>query len=140
MIPNVPNTPAPNLPVGGGAGAGAGAGVGVLLPFTAAPAADAAPTPETIADEGTPLAQAPEAQPTTETIADDENPLSTFDKPVCGTHMWMFLGIILTVIYGAAVALRRLSDTRDIEKMDKDLTGSESAPAKQNAGYASHTA
>ena len=35
----------------------------------------------------------------------------------------MIAGIILTVIYGAVVVLRRTRNTKHIDKMEKDLIG-----------------
>ena len=83
----------------------------------AAPAAAPAAPAVVIPDEENPLA-APEQE-----IADDENPLAAFDHEECWVHWFMIAGIILTIIYGAAVVLRRTRNTKHIDKMEKDLIG-----------------
>ena len=112
--------PAPN-PGDGGAttpddgGATIPDGGGATTP-AAAPATPAAPA-VVIPDEENPLA-APEQE-----IADDENPLAAFDHEECWVHWFMIAGIILTIIYGAAVVIRRTRNTKHIDKMEKDLIG-----------------
>lgn len=81
-----------------------------------APAAPAAPA-VVIPDEENPLA-APEQE-----IADDENPLAAFDHEECWVHWFMIAGILLTIIYGAVVVLRRTRNTKHIDKMEKALIG-----------------
>lgn len=83
----------------------------------AAPAATPAAPAVVIPDEENPLA-APDQE-----IADDENPLAAFDHEECWVHWFMIAGIILTIIYGAAVVLRRTRNTKHIDKMEKDLIG-----------------
>lgn len=83
----------------------------------AAPAATPAAPAVVIPDEENPLA-APDQE-----IADDENPLAAFDYEECWVHWFMIAGIILTIIYGAAVVLRRTRNTKHIDKMEKDLIG-----------------
>ena len=83
----------------------------------AAPAAAPAAPAVVIPDEENPLA-APEQE-----IADDENPLAAFDHEECWVHWFMIAGIILTIIYGAVVVLRRTRNTKHIDKMEKDLIG-----------------
>lgn len=83
----------------------------------AAPAATPAAPAVVIPDEENPLA-APDQE-----IADDENPLAAFDHEECWVHWFMIAGIILTIIYGAAVVLRRTRNTKHINKMKKDLIG-----------------
>lgn len=83
----------------------------------AAPAATPAAPAVVIPDEETPLA-APDQE-----IADDENPLAAFDHEECWVHWFMIAGIILTIIYGVAVVLRRTRNTKHIDKMEKDLIG-----------------
>ena len=83
----------------------------------AAPAAAPAAPAVVIPDEENPLA-APEQE-----IVDDENPLAAFDHEECWVHWFMIAGIILTIIYGAAVVLRRTRNTKHIDKMEKDLIG-----------------
>jgi hypothetical protein len=86
-------------------------------PAPAAPAAAPAAPAVVIPDEENPLA-APEQE-----IADDENPLAAFDHEECWVHWFMIAGIILTIIYGAVVVLRRTRNTKHIDKMEKDLIG-----------------
>ena len=81
----------------------------------AAPAAAPAAPAVVIPDEENPLA-APEQE-----IADDENPLAAFDHEECWVHWFMIAGILLTIIYGAVVVLRRTRNTKHIDKMEKDL-------------------
>ena len=83
----------------------------------AAPAAAPAAPAVVIPDEENPLA-APEQE-----IADDENPLAAFDHEECWVHWFMIAGILLTIIYGAVVVLRRTRNTKYIDKMEKDLIG-----------------
>ncbi len=83
----------------------------------AAPAAAPAAPAVVIPDDENPLA-APEQE-----IADDENPLAAFDHEECWVHWFMIAGIILTIIYGAVVVLRRTRNTKHIDKMEKDLIG-----------------
>ena len=83
----------------------------------AAPAAAPAAPAVVIPDEENPLA-APEQE-----IADDENPLAAFDHEECWVHWFMIAGILLTIIYGAVVVLRRTRNTKHIDKMEKDLIG-----------------
>ena len=82
-----------------------------------APAATPAAPAVVIPDEENPLA-APDQE-----IADDENPLAAFDHEECWVHWFMIAGIILTIIYGAVVVLRRTRNTKHIDKMEKDLIG-----------------
>ena len=86
-------------------------------PAPAAPAAAPAAPAVVIPDEENPLA-APDQE-----IADDENPLAAFDHEECWVHWFMIAGIILTIIYGAVVVLRRTRNTKHIDKMEKDLIG-----------------
>lgn len=83
----------------------------------AAPAAAPAAPAVVIPDEENPLA-APEQE-----IADDENPLAAFDHEECWVHWFIIAGILLTIIYGAVVVLRRTRNTKHIDKMEKDLIG-----------------
>lgn len=86
-------------------------------PAPAAPAAAPAAPAVVIPDEENPLA-APEQE-----IADDENPLAAFDHEECWVHWFMIAGILLTIIYGAVVVLRRTRNTKHIDKMEKALIG-----------------
>lgn len=104
------------IPDGGGATTPAAAPA-TPAAAPAAPAATPAAPAVVIPDEENPLA-APEQE-----IADEENPLAAFDHEECWVHWFMIAGIILTVIYGAAVVLRRTRNTKHIDKMEKDLIG-----------------
>lgn len=80
------------------------------------PAAAAAVTP--IADDPLPM-----AGPTQENISDDETPMaSVYDEPHCWVHILMIIGMIITAIYGAAVAIRRSSNNRNMGELERDLT------------------
>lgn len=110
-------------------------GVGPVVPAGTPAATPADDAGVVIPDEENPLA----AQPGVE-IADDENPLAAFDTPQCWVHYLMIIGIILTVIYGAAVVARRLGYARKIDKIDKNMTGIErtSERADRTHGVAHH--
>ncbi|NHM14645.1 Ig-like domain-containing protein [Xiamenia xianingshaonis] len=108
---------------------------------TTAPS-DAAPqsTQESpMGDEGTPLASAPT------TIEDGATPLAalmmqeTEDGHVgCVVHFYIILGIVLSVVYAAAVALRRAWFSRLLKGYEDDLTGdggSSDSPAREKASY-----
>lgn len=71
---------------------------------------------ETLGDEVTPLADP-------ESIQEDGNPLSTFDhhEEECWVHILMILGMILSVVYGAAVTIRRENLTRTLRKDEESL-------------------
>lgn len=122
-----PATPAPNPGDGGAttpaaptptpAPAAAPATPAAAPAAPAAPAAAPAAPAVVIPDEENPLA-APEQE-----IADDENPLAAFDHEECWVHWFMIAGILLTIIYGAVVVLRRTRNTKHIDKMEKDLIG-----------------
>lgn len=92
-------------------------GVVPIIPADTPAAALADDADEVIPDEENPLA-APDQE-----IADDENPLAAFDHEECWVHWFMIAGIILTIIYGAVVVLRRTRNTKHIDKMEKDLIG-----------------
>lgn len=104
------------IPDGGGATTPAAAPA-TPAAAPAAPAATPAAPAVVIPDEENPLA-APEQE-----IADDENPLAAFDHEECWVHWFMIAGIILTIIYGAVVVIRRTRNTKHIDKMEKDLIG-----------------
>ena len=119
--PDPTPTPTPNPGDGGAttpaAPAATPAATPAAAPAPAAPAAAPAAPAVVIPDEENPLA-APEQE-----IADDENPLAAFDHEECWVHWFMIAGIILTIIYGAVVVLRRTRNTKHIDKMEKDLIG-----------------
>lgn len=143
-------TPTPGGDDGATTGGTAGATVDAGAPTNVGPTAPAAtPAAAPVApavtvddmDEGTEIVddENPLAQPET-TIGDDENPLAAFDAQQCRGHLVMFLGIILTVIYGAAVVSRRLGQARKIENINKNRTGIEGTPegTSQTHGVAHH--
>ena len=70
-----------------------------------------------IGDNGTPLAQG-------ETnISDNGTPLAGGDRVSCWVHLYIILGIIVTVVYGVCVATRRSLFSRKLKKYENDLTG-----------------
>lgn len=77
-------------------------------------AAPAAVAQETVAEDAVPLAGSVQA----EAIADDATPMAGHEHGVkCWVHWWMILGMLVTAIYTAIVAIRR---TRDDEQDDAD--------------------
>ncbi len=127
--PTTPDNPVVPVTPATGGGAPAGAGAGVVPAATAAAAAPAAAT-VTITDDGTPLAQAADAE---QTIADDENPLGAFDEPHCWVHWLMLAGILLTVVYAAAVLVNRRKQIKDLDDLENKLIGS--SDAQPDAAY-----
>lgn len=116
--PATPATPAPATPTPAAA--------------TPTPAA-ATPAPvETIEDEATPLAAnpgttTPQAQdaPVTASIEDEPTPLAAGPEEElhsCWVHYVIFLGIVLTIIYGFAAVTRRVLFSRKLEEWEDDLT------------------
>ena len=78
-----------------------------------------------IAPADTPLAEP--QQPRETQIEDDATPLAQHEW--CWVHFYIILGIIVTVLYGAAVALRRGLFSRKLKAYEDDLTGgSDPAP------------
>lgn len=73
-----------------------------------------------------------------ETIEDDPNALGAFDEPHCWVHWVMALGILLTIVYAAAVALRRLGCARRAGRLDDDLTGGAVAEEASTERAAQH--
>ncbi|MCI9129955.1 MAG: hypothetical protein HFJ65_06590 [Eggerthellaceae bacterium] len=138
--PAVPGPGTPAVPPAG-PGAPAGPGVPAAVP-AAAPVDGGAPAAAVIPDDGVPMAQAPgtteEAAGAEEEIADDANPLGIFDDPECWVHWWMLMGIVLTVIYGAAVALRRISYARRMDDFEDDVLGV--TPEAQKSTATGHVA
>ena len=60
-----------------------------------------------------------------EQIYDEENPLGAFSEEThhCWVHFYMIIGLVLTALYGAAVALRRGNHTRKLRKDMNDVLG-----------------
>lgn len=68
-----------------------------------------------IGEDETPLAES--------NIDDDETPLATFDYVHCWVHYYLILGIILTVLYGAGVLIRRIRFTSKLKGYEDDILG-----------------
>ena len=75
---------------------------------------------EALEDAVTPL-----AGPQEETIGDNENPLAGYDRVNCWVHYYLILGIIVTVLYGAGVLVRRINFTRKLKDFEDDVLGIE---------------
>ena len=73
-----------------------------------------------IGDNETPLAQ---NQPRETEIEDDGTPLASGSHAWCWVHWYIILGIIVSVIYAACVALRRGLFSHKLKKYEDDLTG-----------------
>ena len=71
-----------------------------------------------IGDNGTPLAEPRETE-----IGDNDTPLASHDHASCWVHWYIILGIIVTALYGACVALRRGLFSRKLKKYEDGLTG-----------------
>lgn len=127
-----PTTPAnPTIPT---------AAVGQNTPTTIqeAPAVDLEPLPtvtrpatqvpaaETIEEEATPLAApvAPSEEPAVVDIVDNDTPLAApvaHDTAECWVHILMFIGLILTAVYGVVVVLRRRSLTKPVDDYEDEI-------------------
>ena len=119
-----------------------------LVPLTPPPAPTPEPTPTTpigTVPEGplepalTPIVQAledavtPLAGPQEETISDNDNPLAGYDRVNCWVHYYLILGIIVTVIYGGGVLVRRINFTRKLKGYEDDVLGVEDETATATA-------
>ena len=71
-----------------------------------------------IGDNETPLAEPRETE-----IGDNGTPLASHDHASCWVHWYIILGIIVTALYGACVALRRGLFSRKLKKYEDGLTG-----------------
>lgn len=71
-----------------------------------------------IGDNETPLAEPRETE-----IGDNGTPLASHDHASCWVHWYIILGIIMTALYGACVALRRGLFSRKLKKYEDGLTG-----------------
>ena len=71
-----------------------------------------------IGDNETPLAEPRETE-----IGDNDTPLASHDHASCWVHWYIILGIIVTALYGACVALRRGLFSRKLKKYEDGLTG-----------------
>ena len=71
-----------------------------------------------IGDNETPLAEPRETE-----IGDNDTPLASHDHASCWVHWYIILGIIVTALLGACVALRRGLFSRKLKKYEDGLTG-----------------
>ncbi len=65
----------------------------------------------------------PLAEPRETEIGDNDTPLASHDHASCWVHWYIILGIIVTALYGACVALRRGLFSRKLKKYEDGLTG-----------------
>ena len=111
-----------------------------VTPATPTPGTPVPPVTPGVTPEGTPPAAAavievledavtPLAGPQEETIGDNENPLAGFNRVNCWVHYYLILGIIVTVIYGAGVLVRRINFTRKLKGFENDVLGIEDEQA-----------
>lgn len=83
-----------------------------------------------IGDNETPLAEPRETE-----IGDNGTPLASHDHASCWVHWYIILGIIVTALYGACVALRRGLFSRKLKKYEDGLTGGgDPAPGAPSIG------
>lgn len=83
-----------------------------------------------IGDNETPLAEPRETE-----IGDNDTPLASHDHASCWVHWYIILGIIVTALYGACVALRRGLFSRKLKKYEDGLTGGgDPAPGAPSIG------
>ena len=73
-----------------------------------------------IGDNETPLAQ---GEPRETEIEDDGTPLASGSHAWCWVHWYIILGIIVSVLYAACVALRRGLFSHKLKTYEDDLTG-----------------
>ena len=73
--------------------------------------------------------ETPLAGPAESTIEDDETPLATFDYVHCWVHYYLILGIILTLLYGVGVLVRRIRFTGKLKAFEDDVLGIEGESA-----------
>ena len=73
-----------------------------------------------IGDNETPLAQ---NEPREAEIEDDGTPLASGSHAWCWVHWYIILGIIVSVLYAACVALRRGLFSHKLKTYEDDLTG-----------------
>ncbi|WP_180995255.1 MBG domain-containing protein [Raoultibacter timonensis] len=67
--------------------------------------------------------ETPLAQPSEERIDDEKTPLSTFDYVHCWVHYYLILGILLTLLYGAGVLVRRIRFAHKLKAYEDELLG-----------------
>ena len=71
-----------------------------------------------------------------QTIEDDGTPLAGYDRVNCWVHYYLILGIVVTVVYGAGVLVRRINFTRRLKGYEDDVLGVEDEPAAAPAAPA----
>ena len=108
-------------------------------PTPATPATPPTPTPGTVPPDAlsilAPIAEVledavtPLAGPQEQAIEDDGTPLAGYDRVNCWVHYYLILGIIVTVLYGAGVLVRRISFTRKLKDFEDDVLGIEDESA-----------
>ena len=69
-------------------------------------------------------------------IEDDGTPLAGYDRVSCWVHYYLILGIVVTVIYGGGVLVRRINFTRKLKGYEDDVLGVEDEPAAAPAAPA----
>ena len=79
---------------------------------------------QAIAPIATPL-----AGPTEQTIAEGDTPLAGYDVVQCWVHYYIIIGIIITMLYGAGVLVRRINFTRKLKGWEKDVLGEDETAA-----------
>ncbi len=113
-------------------------------PTPATPTTPTTPTPPGVIPEATPPVVAdvinaledavtplagPEAAPEEQVIDDNGNPLAGYDRVNCWVHWYLILGIIVTLVYGAAVLVRRMNFTHKLKGFENDVLGIEDETA-----------
>lgn len=67
-----------------------------------------------------------------EKIEDEQNPLGNTQVHTCWTHVYMGIGLLLTLLYGVLVALRRSGHTRKLKNDMNDIMGGGDDDKKQS--------
>ena len=96
-----------------------------VTPATPATTVDELPAPlDTVVEAMETVAETVTGEPASdgETIYDEANPLGATQNS-CWVHFWMFVGMVVTAIYGLAVWLHRTNHTRKLRKNMNDLLG-----------------
>ena len=96
-----------------------------MTPATPATTVDELPAPlDTVVEAMETVAETVTGEPASdgETIYDEANPLGATQNS-CWVHFWMFVGMVVTAIYGLAVWLHRTNHTRKLRKNMNDLLG-----------------
>ncbi|MDD3176244.1 MAG: hypothetical protein PHS28_00875, partial [Atopobiaceae bacterium] len=69
-----------------------------------------------VGEEPTPL-----AAPSTESIDENGTPLATTAEPVCWVHWYIMLGMLVTLVYGLVVLFRRRRYTKGLKNREKHV-------------------